>query len=522
MAVVARKRKHKVIYYVTFTFDGERVWELAGTDKTEAKRLERRRVREVANGTYAGLTPSPSTTVLKYAERWLKSRKNRTAKTEATQLRRHVLSRKWFASVRVEDAEPRHAVRLVEELKATVSETTGKPLSQKTISNIVGILSTMFRDAEIEGLTGRRVMLLPKQILRRAPRKDARSAYEAEEVRAMLTSTRVNPAARMFAALAFMTGMREGEICGRRWRDLDDGPTPLACLTVSSQYDDRPLKTEWGSKGEHPRKVPVHPALGAALGWWKRDGFRAVYGRDPTPADFIVCRRGERGHTRSTAYKMWRKACQDAGIRNRSLHSTRHTFVSLCRRGGASKDVLEQVTHNASGEIIDQYTHREWEELCAAVLALTDALTPRLTPRQKDNDPRHLLVEAQGIETGADRALEGPARHSVDSGDPGGCPVSPAQTRSRPHIATRVNGLAVSEFVGERILEVMPRLVDGEMAEGAILAALASGSEAIDSGTVTLRTGGLHGPAVASTRATPSDTAEDVAGRLVEQLKGQP
>gem|GEM_PF-4594710 len=42
-----------------------------------------------------------------------------------------------------------------------------------------------------------------------------------------------------------------------------------------------------------------------------------------------------------------------------SLHSTWHTMVTLARRGGARKGILEQVTHNARGDIVDRYKHRD-------------------------------------------------------------------------------------------------------------------------------------------------------------------
>jgi hypothetical protein len=42
----------------------------------------------------------------------------------------------------------------------------------------------------------------------------------------------------------------------------------------------------------------------------------------------------------------------------------------LARRGGARKDVLERITHNASGDIIDRYTTFDWLPLCEAVSCL--------------------------------------------------------------------------------------------------------------------------------------------------------
>lgn len=58
------------------------------------------------------------------------------------------------------------------------------------------------------------------------------------------------------------------------------------------------------------------------------------------------------------------------GITGRRTHDTRHTFISLTRRDGARKEILERVTHNAAGDIVDSYTTFDWEPLCEAVACL--------------------------------------------------------------------------------------------------------------------------------------------------------
>ena len=90
---------------------------------------------------------------------------------------------------------------------------------------------------------------------------------------------------------------------------------------------------------------------------------------------------------------MWRTALKAAGVPNLSLHSTRHTFTTLCRRGGANDAVLEKVTHNAKGSIVDRYTHWDWAPLCQAVLCL--GVEPNVDSSVKS---ACLLVEAPGIE----------------------------------------------------------------------------------------------------------------------------
>ena len=130
-------------------------------------------------------------------------------------------------------------------------------------------------------------------------------------------------------------------------------------------------------KTDRPRKVPVHRDLAFILDLWKREGFELVYLRAPEATDYIVPRTDADREplTNSAVYRGWKRTLARAGVTNRSVHSTRHTFLTLARRGGAAKDVIERVTHNAEGEMVDHYTHWDWEPLCEAVMCLPSLLT---------------------------------------------------------------------------------------------------------------------------------------------------
>ncbi len=396
MAVVTRRGAHGKVYWIAFyAVDGKQVWERVGTDKREAEALDRLRKREVRDGTYER-GRRPTMPFGEYLKDWLTKRRNRNRDEERRQAERFLLSREWLARVPCEDLRPRHSVQLVEELKATISQETGRPIGEKYISNLYGIYRTAVRDARVAELIHVDPCVLPRGLLRRTARQGTRVPYAWSEVLALTEIVDVPRAANVLASLALFTGMREGEVCGRRWRDLEDA-SPLACLNVISQYDDQPLKTE-RSRGEHARKVPVHPLLGAMLRAWWHDGFEFTYCRPPTRDDFIVPRTKDgKPHTRSSAYKVWRSACVASGVDSRSLHSTRHTFITLARRGGARSEVVERITHNASGTIVDQYTHWDWAPLCEAVLCLIPKAD---LDRNLDNTPfpSGILVEAPGIE----------------------------------------------------------------------------------------------------------------------------
>lgn len=371
MAVVPKKRKNSTSYYVCTWFSGKAYWERSGTDKREAERLDARRKREVEAGEFRPHEVVRSSSVADYAKQWGGSRSNPSANDDRRNLARFS-ALPDFSALHLDDVRPRHVISAIETLrKGTVRE--------KTIRNAYGTLRTMFRDAVIAELVASSPCTLPKDFWNFEDSEE-REAYERSEAAVLVRHDAIPWPIRILNALCLLGGLREGEACGRRWRDLDQEAAPLWCLDVRSQYGGRILKTK------RPRIVPVHPELAALLEEWGRAGFVDLMGQPPTPDDFIVprvSRRDVKGHhTRSTYYKAFVAGCSGAGVRARSLHSTRHTMITLARRGGADKDDLRTVTHNPKGDIIDRYTHKDWEPLCDAVLCIGSLFGARPSPRR--------------------------------------------------------------------------------------------------------------------------------------------
>jgi integrase len=406
MAIAKRVGPRGTVYWIDFGWQGRRVWERAGSDKRAAERLLTQRRREVTEGTYLPPGESRATTFGQWVGDWLDKRRNRNADNETSMVRRHVMSREWLTGKSLVELRVGDMTRLVAELRGAVSPKTGKPLSSKTVANIYGSIRTSLTDARRGELLTVDPCVLPRGTFRRRASAGEREPYTRDEVRLLVTSDAVPVRQRVWNALAFFTGMREGEVCGRTWADWDREARPLTSLHVHAQYDGQPLKTET-EKGEHPRRVPVHPALERLLAWWFAEGFELVFRRAPTPEDPIVPSMDGNHYTRWAAYNAWRRGCAAAGVRNRSLHSTRHTFITLCRRGGARKEVVEKITHNATGDIVDAYTHFDWSPLCQAVVVFgCDADVDNL------DGVALFMVPAQGFEP---RRLYGLPRHSRES-----------------------------------------------------------------------------------------------------------
>jgi integrase len=372
MAVRTKTTKAGIVYYV----ETRGHWERVGSDKREADRLNARRKKEVKAGTFHPRVTG-GVAVGRYLAKWLDEKTNRAAGQDRTHIETHVLTRDWFAKLKMEDVRPLHFQQLVNEIKA------GPPmLAGKYIANIYGSVRAAFRTALRQEVIHRDVCLLePGTISKKSEEREPYALADARALLATATGDRL-----VWVAIAFYTGMRCGEVCGLLWSDLDPGPEPLWALDITKQYGGRRLKTK------RRRVAPVHPELRGILEDWRDVGFVDLTGHPPAPGDFIVpnvSRRARtRNHTKSTFYKAFVAGCTAAGVPNRTLHSTRHTMITFARRGRGDKAVLSKVTHNAKGDIVDRYTHRDWLELCEAVLAIGSVLPARSTTRREDENPQ--------------------------------------------------------------------------------------------------------------------------------------
>jgi integrase len=374
MGVFARKRKGKKVYYIGFQWQKRQQQELVGTDKAAARRLLAQRAREVAAGTYSPQHKTGAVKAAQYAHTWGEARTNITAADDRTRLRLHFVP--YLGDMKIEDIRPRDIIAWVKRLRAESN------LEAKAIINVYGTVRTMFKHAVIDELIAATPCVLPENVLPPKPSKEP-GIYEKAAVLKLITDERVPLDRRVFYALAFLTGMRHGELAGRRWKDWDRDAEPLTALHVRTQYNDQPLKSPDGKL--RPRTVPVHPLLAEMLTAWRDEGFPRQFGRKPEPEDFLVpSRRGPRAHrtVRRSLTNLVERDCPAVGVEPLTFHRTRDTFVSLCRRAGAPKDVVERITHNASGSVIDSYTHLDWTPLCAAVLLvqLPLAAGPALPP----------------------------------------------------------------------------------------------------------------------------------------------
>lgn len=383
MAVRQKKTKTGIVFYV----ETRGHWERIGSDKREAQRVNARRKKEAKEGTFKPKSTG-AITVGKFLATWLDGRTNRSAELERTMMDHHVFTRKEFTSRKMEDLTDSSAVQ---DLVASIKKDP-KKLAPKYIANIYGVVRTAFRAAVRQGVMARDVCMLEPGTISKKSKK--RAPYSLPEARALTASAEGERL--VWLALALYTGMRCGEVCGRRWRDWDPKSEPLGALTIDTQYNDQPLKGD-DDDDDRPRRAPVHPDLAAVLGWWWSDGFELTYMRKPTPGDFIIERLDlpKENLTRSMTYKALIRDCAKANVKSRGQHATRHTFLTQARRASpAAKELAEKITHNAEGTMVDHYTHWEWEPLCSVISALPSFIPEHLETMSETLSAQYVKISS--------------------------------------------------------------------------------------------------------------------------------
>lgn len=368
MSVQERKRKTGITYYVTNTWNGKPVWERSGTNKRQAEIDDRAMRKSIEKGTYVPKSGLKRLTVAGECDLLSKALTGPSAEIYTSRLRLHVLSRSWLAEMVASEVRSEHVQQLVEELRSERKPDGSRRLSDQTIANVLEVIRLVFAKAvKAKRLTDQPVDLSEAKLV---DSDVEREPYTRAEAALLTRHTSIRLPTRVLNALALYTGAREGEVCGLRWSDVDVD-APLHCLHIRRQYEGRPLKTKL------PRRVPVHPDLAAILNGWATLGFELHVGRKPQPEDPIVpcVHRGElRSYTKHGYYQAFIRGCRVAGVTPKTLHSTRHTFISLCRRANCNDARLAEITHGKSlkrkRKTIDRYTHRDWLELCEVVLLI--------------------------------------------------------------------------------------------------------------------------------------------------------
>ena len=401
--------------------DGKRVQRASGfvVGQEEQARavLERIEQRLDARKAVGGDDLGPLT-VEQYARVWLERRNMldlSDSKNDESRLRLHVLPR--IGTMRIDAVRPRHLKDVFVNIRIE-----GK-LAPHTIRCVYSVVRALFRDAMVDDLIAASPCILTKHDLGddvyKDPEAQAQCRYTRDELLTLIFDTRLPTGRRVFYAIAGLTGMRLGEVCALRLRDIDFSVAPLGKLMILRSHKRNTTKSK------QPRLIPIHPALAVILKSWLRGGWVETMGREPGPDDLVVPRpataRLPAGamHTKSTINKHVLRDLELVGIRKPSMpiHALRSTFISLAQEDGANRHFIALFTHPGKArEAFDLYTKIGWAPLCHEVVKLkvsvpyegaeSHLLQFSLQSEKDMCDFKEIKMEAPRVELGSEDASE--------------------------------------------------------------------------------------------------------------------
>lgn len=219
------------------------------------------------------------------------------------------------------------------------------PLAKSSCAKIRGLMSVLFNHARRYELFDRNPICLVRQS---ANRRRTPIVLTPSEIKALVDNLSIRE--RTLVLLAVSTGLRQSELFGLKWGDIDFHQGTMN-VTRSIVYGVvGPCKTESSQK-----PVPVHPLLTGALLEWRK---RCVFTK---PDDWVFASRRYRGRRpywgQAISRRYVRPVAERVGIQKCiGWHTVRHTYSTLLRTVGTEFKVMQELRHSTLRSTLDIYT----------------------------------------------------------------------------------------------------------------------------------------------------------------------
>ncbi len=336
MGAIRKRGKNYIITY--YGSSGRRRWETVGPNLHEARKVLAERMWERRRG--KSRVPRDKMTVAELIRKWKEN-----YLTVQQQLGR--LKPSTFCSYQSNldsHIEPFFGARqLAEVTLASVQQfikvLLDKGLSAKTIGNVIVILKEMFKHAVQWGYLDAN----PVQYVERPRGEDKEmDVLTPEEVRQLLDAQ--DEPLRTLLLMAILTGMRQGELFGLLWEDID-----------------------FARHQVHVRRSLWHGTLGTPKSRRSRRAIdmpptleRALQQLSTTRrSEFVFCsERGTPLDADNFRHREFPEALRRAQLRRIRFHDLRHTYTSLLIAHGAHpKYIQAQLGHASIQTTLDRYGH---------------------------------------------------------------------------------------------------------------------------------------------------------------------
>ncbi len=306
-----------------------------------------KKLRALQANAEQGIMPSPERlTVTAFLDRWLTDTVSRldqyTVKNYTIYVHQHIVP--VLGRIKLAQLQPAHVEGLYTALEK-------KGLAPKTIRNAHGVLHAALEKATMWALVPRNVAALasPPKVTSREFR--TLTAEEARQLGRVAQGSRWAP----MLMLALTTGLRQGELLGLKWADID----PAArILQVRRQYErDGSFSSP---KASSQRRLDLAPSELLALGIQResQDRDRERFGATYIEQDLVFATHQGRPLIHRNVFREFKRLLKKAALPPIRFHDMRHTNATLMLGQGVHpKVVQERLGHSQVSITLNIYSH---------------------------------------------------------------------------------------------------------------------------------------------------------------------
>jgi integrase len=225
-------------------------------------------------------------------------------------------------------------------------------LSARTVHHQHRVLSQALKYAVRQGYLGRN----PAELVDPpSPRKKAMRTLTPDEVENLLDGAKTNYLYPVIYT-AVSTGLRQAELLGLRWRDID---LDMLSLSVSQVLYKRKGVCQFKEpKTSHSRRrVAMTPKLALFLREYKANR-EYILGRPLTLDDLVFASVEGKPIDPCVLTHTFSRMAKQVGLQGIRFHDLRHTFASIMLLKGAKPKVIsEALGHSSVAFTMDTYSH---------------------------------------------------------------------------------------------------------------------------------------------------------------------
>lgn len=333
---------------------------------SEARKIVNAHRADKERGVLVSLDRTNKATFAEFAEAWISAREEtgkirpHTAVGYRTALRRAdaIFGGKAVAEVNTVDVE------------AMVRAITDAGLTRRTASLSLFVVRAVLKDAVQRAVIGRNPAEFVEASGKESTERQALTPADLAKLRAHLAS---DPRFGLWM-LTFL-GLRRSELFALRWTDLDfeAGVLSVSRSRVSvyggTQTTEGPTKTRRGT-----RTLPLPADVLSALESL-RDAQRATFGAEQAETGYLALDDDGQPLRPEIWSDRWAEAVKAAGVASVSLHSARHTAVTVLRDAGVPDHIVAAFVGHDEVTMRRTYSHAQPEAMAEAGQAISAALS---------------------------------------------------------------------------------------------------------------------------------------------------